>query len=176
MEHLTQAAYAKHRGVSRQAINKLVKAEKIPVHGPRKCIDPAEADRALGETRERINVPADDELPLDGAPSSSSKLTEHKAFRESYLARLSQLDYEERIGLLLPIEGVTRAMERCAESVVRDIDQLASHADDLAGAFKAGGMKGLRAALKRLSHEMRDTVAANMRLLGEQEDEEEAVE
>jgi len=45
MSLLTQAAYARRHGISRQAINRYVRDGVIPTHGPRKRIDPAEADR-----------------------------------------------------------------------------------------------------------------------------------
>ena len=41
---LTQAAYARRHGVSRQAINRYVRDGIIPTHGPRKLIAPSEAD------------------------------------------------------------------------------------------------------------------------------------
>lgn len=44
MALLTQAAYARRHGVSRQAINRYVREGIIPVHRRAKLIDPAEAD------------------------------------------------------------------------------------------------------------------------------------
>src|SRR5260370_19996611 len=54
---MSQAEYARHRGVSRHAINKLVKAGKITLidRNGRMVIDAAMVDRALG-TRERVIV------------------------------------------------------------------------------------------------------------------------
>lgn len=51
MQLMTQAEYARHRGVSRQAVNRAVgKGKIIPVHDEKgvKKIDVSEADRALG--------------------------------------------------------------------------------------------------------------------------------
>jgi hypothetical protein len=45
MPLLTQAEYARRHRVSRQAIHRQVREGIIPTHGPRKRIDPAEADR-----------------------------------------------------------------------------------------------------------------------------------
>jgi hypothetical protein len=45
MALLTQSQFARRCGVSRQAIGKQVAAGVIPVCGPRRLIDPAEADR-----------------------------------------------------------------------------------------------------------------------------------
>ena len=46
MPLVTQANYARHRGVSRVAIHKRTTPNggPIPVHGPKKLIDVAEAD------------------------------------------------------------------------------------------------------------------------------------
>jgi hypothetical protein len=44
MSLMTQAAYARRHGVSRQAIGRYVRDGILPTHGPRKRIDPAEAD------------------------------------------------------------------------------------------------------------------------------------
>lgn len=41
---LTQAQYARRVGVSRQAVGRQVAEGLIPTHGPRRLIDPAEAD------------------------------------------------------------------------------------------------------------------------------------
>ena len=45
MPLLTQAAYARRVGVTRQAIGRAVGAGIIPTHGAKKLIDPAEADQ-----------------------------------------------------------------------------------------------------------------------------------
>jgi hypothetical protein len=45
MPLLKQAQFARARRVSRQAVNRQVRDGIIPTHGPRKRIDPAEADR-----------------------------------------------------------------------------------------------------------------------------------
>src|SRR4051812_19095367 len=60
LDLITQADYARHRGVSRQAVSKAVAAKKIPVRvrQGRKLIDAAEADFALGFSHARLNTPA----------------------------------------------------------------------------------------------------------------------
>src|SRR5216683_2506877 len=102
---MTQAEYARHRGVTRQAINKLVKGGSIELT-PGGKIDAAAADRKLGEVRERI-VAAEE--PETASPAAVKKLTEAKTDTEVYRARAAQLDYEERIGLMLRTEDVVRS-------------------------------------------------------------------
>lgn len=188
---MSQVEYADHRGVSKQAIGKMIKSGKIPttVRNGRKMIDPAAADFALGESRSRVN--SDDADPRDAfgagyAPgfgpgggnsgggasaSSSSGLTKARTASEVYRAKIAELEFNERIGKLLPVEDVTRAMERCAEMIVRDLDQLPAFADDLAAAFTRSGVAGLRDALKGKARDMRGTLSANMRLTAEPDDE-----
>ncbi|MCQ0986413.1 hypothetical protein [Jiella marina] len=190
---MTQVEYARHRGVSKQAVGKMVSSGKIPtVAGPqgRKLIDPAEADFRLGENRERIDVGRDypdapppqasaigGEIAKDGAraqvgPSSSSGLTAAKTVTEEYRSKIAKLEFEERMGRLLPLEDVQRAMERCAESMLRGIDQLPTKADDIATAFSRSGVAGVRDALKVMARDLKTNLSENMRLTAEAEEEE----
>ena len=183
---MNQVEYARHRGVSKQAIGKMVAAGKIPTmpgpHG-RRLIDPAAADFALGESRERIDVGRPDPATLPQAPgaivaeapaqtSSSSGLTAAKAVTEGYRSKIAQLEYEERVGRLLPLDDVQGAMERCAEIMLRGIDQIPTKADDIATAFSRGGVAGVRDALKVMARELKATLSENMRLTAEAEEEE----
>lgn len=170
MLEMTQAQYAEHRGVTKQAINKLVKAGKIPVTVDakgRKVIDAVVADRALGEVRERVNVgddgPSFAPRSTYTPPQEGGGLTKAKTATEVYRARLAQLEYEERVGKLLSVDDVTRAMENCAEAIIRDLDRLPSKADDFAAAYIAGELSGLRAALREAVRGLRATLAETMR-------------
>jgi len=168
---MTQAEYARHRGVSRQAINELVKLGKIELvvgAGGRKVIDAAAADRALGETRERVIARDESEErapPTAYMPPEGGGLTKARTATEVYRARLAQLEYEERVGQLLRTDDVVRSMELCAQSIVTDIDRLPRCADDIAVAFTRGGVTAVRLQLKEIARGIRATIAANMRLL-----------
>ncbi|NDV87984.1 hypothetical protein GTW51_14865 [Aurantimonas aggregata] len=180
---MSQVEYAAHRNVSKQAIGKMIKSGKIPttVRGGRKMIDAAEADFALGENRMRVN--SDDEDPRDAfgagyapgmgpgsgggnaaASSASSGLTKARTASEVYRAKIAELEFNERVGQLIRVDDARRAMERCAEMLVRGLDQLPTHADDLATAFSRNGVAGLREALKGVSRDLRQTLSDNMRL------------
>ncbi|WP_291854843.1 hypothetical protein [Bradyrhizobium sp.] len=177
MLEMTQAEYARHRGVTKQAVGKLVKSGKIALSvnaEGRRVIDAAAADRALGEVRERVIVRDEPEAgaPHRGAylpPGDGAGLTKAKIATEVYRARLSQLEYEERVGRLLRTEDVTRSMELCAEMIVRDIDRLPTRADDIAAAFTKGGVPAVRAALKDIARQTRETLEQNMRILSDGE-------
>lgn len=122
---MSQAEYARHRGVSPQAINKQVKARKIPVL-PNGKIDAAAADRALGETRERVTIRDDvdaDETPRAApAPVAGAGLTKAKTATEVYRARLAQLEYEERTGKLVPAAAAAREWARALTKVIGDTE------------------------------------------------------
>lgn len=155
---MTQAAYAAHRGVSRQAISKLVGGGKIPVR-PDGKIDAAEADRALGETRERLDEPRESGGFMPSQESAG--LTKARTATEVYKARVAQLDYEERIGKLRPIDDIRDAAQTVAGALMRVIELLPAMADDLTAAAMRGGPEATRAALKVKRDEMlRDLVAA----------------
>lgn len=169
MTLMTQADYARHRGVSRAAISKLIRSGKIPVEvkGKRKLINPADADFALDEHRERINSASP--APSEDALAAGGRLTQARTETEIYKARIAQLEYEARVGQLLRTADVTRAMEICAEAIVRDIDQLPNFAEDLAAAISKKGVAGARTELKKLAHRLRTSISDNMKLLGADE-------
>jgi hypothetical protein len=152
---MTQSEYAAHRGVSRQAVNKLVKGNKIPV-GKDGRIDPAEADFALGENRARINEPKAAE---NAESSSSDGLTRARTAVEIYKAKQAQLAYEQKLGRVLPLDGVANAASACGESVVRIIGSLSMRAEEIAAASSTHGVAGVRAALKAIERELRERLA-----------------
>lgn len=150
---MSQAGYARHRGVTKQAIGKLVAAGKIPVteKNGRKVIDAVAADRALGETRERVSVRDDDE---PARPAEGAGLTKAKTATEVYRARLAQLEYEEKIGRLLPVAQVQDAATEWAAAMLRVLEMPLMRVD----ALLAAGGKGiveLRQVVRELIREQR---------------------
>jgi hypothetical protein len=181
---MSQSEFARHRGWSKSYVSKLIGNGKIPetaIHvdgAGRKKIDAAAADLALGETAERVSssVPVADDGADDAAAagdgghagfgeSQGSGLNKAKTALTVYEVRLAQLKYEREVGKLLSVEDVTRSMERVAEVLVRDLDLLASRADDLAGAFTAGGVDAVRRKLREITREIRGAIAENMKIL-----------
>lgn len=160
MELMTQADYARHRGVTRQAVNKAVGSGKIPVHGDKKQIDPAEADRAMGLNVARVLADDGEEGPArqDAAPTTSG-LTRAKTATEVYRARLAELEYNERLGKLRPIEEVTIGAQRCAEVVLRAIRRISGRADELAALVAKDGVLGARTCLRSIDRDLRRVAA-----------------
>lgn len=122
---MTQAEFARHRGVSRQMVGKWVGQKKIVLlekPDGSKVIDAAAADLALDGSIERVTerlamrqavaapAPADDAADADDDDDSSDPaaragvsrggagLTRAKTATEVFRARLAQLEYEKRIG------------------------------------------------------------------------------
>lgn len=162
MELMSQAEYARHRGVSRQAVNKAVGAGKIQLReeGGRKGIDPAEADRAMGLNVARVL--ADDgegDPPRPDAAVPSSGLTRAKTATEVYRARLAELEYNERLGKLRPIEDVTVGAQRCAEVVLRALSRLSGRADEMAALCAKDGVLGARTCFKMIERDLRKLAA-----------------
>lgn len=167
-QYMTQTEYSQHRGVTRQAVQKMIKEGRIPTTpatNGQLMIDPETADRALADRaalrRPRVDLP---QQPYQPQPPG---LLRAKTATEVYHARLKQIEYEERIGHLVRVDDVVRSMERCAEVIVRDLDRIPLKAEDLAAVLAAEGVFGLRVALKNMVREVRRTLGDNMRLLAE---------
>lgn len=158
MELMSQAEYARHRGVSRQAINKALSAGKFALREDpdtgRKGIDPAEADRALGMNISRA-LADEPEVPQRQAPG----LTQAKTATEVYRARLVELEYNERIGKLRPIEQTETGAQRCGEVVLRAIEGIVGRAEDLTAQIKKEDVAGARAGLRVIVRDLRNVIA-----------------
>lgn len=125
MALISQAAYAKLKGVSPPYINKLVKQGKIPtVKGQ---IDPAKADAALERNRDpahdiqrKAPVPESknwsEPVRREQSPGSVSFLQARTA-REQIKAKLDKLEYDRRTGKLIESEKVKELAENAFKNV-----------------------------------------------------------
>lgn len=184
---MTISDLARAKGVSKQAISKRV--DRFSAAGTlstRKgargavMVNVAAYDRAAGEVGDAIRELAQrpPSLSLPESDDASPVLAREQARRVSYQADLAEMELEERRGKLLRAEDVAAAMTRCAEVMVRVLDQMPSRADEMATAVAREGEQGARAFLKGLAREMRATLARELRLLegarpAPQEDDEE---
>lgn len=111
IQGVTQAAFARGRGISREAIRKAVESGRIRLgRGLLKNgrLDPKAADRAL-----RDNTDARGGGALKGAP----KLYEEKARREAALAQLAELELEQARGNVVLRSEVKTAADEIARLV-----------------------------------------------------------
>ena len=186
------------KGVSPQAVSKRLKRLQsegligVGQRGREKTVNLAEWDTVTGETTDPARLVAQDTVRemrgldrLDddvarnisgGKAPADPTYTKELTRKAGYDADLRKIEIDKQRGLLLPIEDVRNAMERCAEAIVRDIDQLPAFADDLAAAVARSGVSGLRDALKAKARELRQTLAQRMSLIGAPDDEEEEIE
>lgn len=150
---MTQAEYARHRGVSPPAINKLVKAGKIALDENGK-IDAAEADFKLGEDRSRINqrdvdAPGDDEA----RPGGVSGLTQARTVGAVYDAKMAELKWRAMAGELVRVPAVSEAAMQLIEACQRSV-RLSGHADALLAAALKDGATGIRMVLRAMEREV----------------------
>lgn len=131
---LTQAAYARRRGVSREAVRRAVQAGRIPTLKSGRInakkadeallanTDPARAARAGLRARRPARASA-------AAEGGQPKYAESRARREHYLANLAQLEFEEKQQQLLPADAVRQsafnAARRVREQLLAVPDRLA---------------------------------------------------
>lgn len=188
---LPQAAYAKMRGVSINRIRENVAAGKIKTtrKGKACVISVAEADAVLkpksleapaetpAEPSASIAPPsgvvvegaAVQSLGVDSGVQQVIGLTKARTVREEYRAKLEALAFEQRMGRVVELSAVTRAMERAGHVLVRELERIPLAAEDIAAAFTAGGVVAVRAELRQVVRRLRKAVADNLRLIDKSE-------
>lgn len=113
---ISQSAYAKSKGVTRQAINDLVKRKVIPLVGGK--IDVQIADLKISEldpARSKLTGMAMDAKPaaaVSPAPASphAEEYRGSKATREKYESLKAKLDYEKALGSVISRDAVGKAL------------------------------------------------------------------
>ncbi|PJK29944.1 hypothetical protein [Minwuia thermotolerans] len=185
MAPVTQAGYAETRGVTRQYINKLTKEGRLRTIGPRKMIDPAEADQVLGYATEAA---PDEEAPPAAAPvldpdpepgpsprpapatpadSAGMNYTRARAATETFRAKQAELELKQRMGQLLPRDMVVEAMSEAGVRIARHLDRLVRDADEIAEVAGRGGAREVRQMLRQKVRQLRAEIAAEITLTDE---------
>jgi len=123
-ELITQAEYARHRGVSRESVRKAVEAGRITVFGPDKRINAELADvQWRRNTRPRLSHAKPAASPTAGAArpvteaGTKPPLADYgaaRARREHYQAELARLELERALGRLFVADDVIDAMRDAA--------------------------------------------------------------
>ena len=109
MPLLSLRAYAKHRGVSHAAVQKALRSGRITANADG-LIDSDQADaewNAKTRPRQRRARPAPivRQEPAE-APAAGIDYFRARAIRESYLARLAKIEFEEKTGKLVSRDEV----------------------------------------------------------------------
>lgn len=106
---ITQAAYAKLRGVSPPYINKLVKQGVIKLKKGK--VDPDLSDRAIKEYADPAR--AEFRKGRSALDSGENDFAKARTIEKHYKAALAKLEYEEKIGKVVNADEVrARAFER----------------------------------------------------------------
>jgi hypothetical protein len=102
MPLVTQASYARHRGISREAVRQRTATVggPIPVHGPKKLIDVAEAD-ALWEATMSPQGAANGRAAGAASPAIGSDLVRARAAALVLDVQAKRLALEQRRGALI---------------------------------------------------------------------------
>jgi len=135
MALLSFRQYAKHRGVSPEAVSKAVEGGRITTirtEDGKRLIDPVKADaewaantqsskRYIPTKREKEQGktkpdPEDAQGPLSQVLQGPS-YAQSRAIREAYAARLAKLEYEEKTGKLIPVDKVKVEAFKLARTV-----------------------------------------------------------
>ena len=175
-ELLTQADYAKRRGVSRQYVHKLVRAGRIVLQGG--LVDAEAADRVLADSADpaRQHLSKLAEVPESGAAEASpagggeapaatagSVFQAARTSREAYQAKLAEIEYRERIGQLVARAEVEDAFFELGQRLQRLLE---GRQQVLAAKLAAlASVEDCRAALEQSDRETCDRIAADFRSL-----------
>lgn len=191
---LTISAIAARKSVTKQTIServaRLVREGKLrtrPGRGNAKLVDLAEYDRAVGETTDLIREQAAATLrhrageaqpsphrggdlgaPANGAPALEPTFSDAQKQKAFYDAGIRALDYAERTGEVLPINGpngVAAAMAVAGTKILTAIARLQTHAAELATAVAKEGETGARRVLKQMEHDLRQEIGRVLRVL-----------
>lgn len=133
---MSQAEYARHRRVSRAAVNKAVRAGRIPLTADRR-IDPAVADAAWRSNTDpskpsntvsppMFGLPGDDAGPGDAPPLTYAQ---SRALREYNLAKIAELERKQLERQLIDVDQVRdiafRASRAARDLILASADRLA---------------------------------------------------
>lgn len=188
---VSMAELGRIKGVSKQAISKRAErlaAEGLlsiePGPAGSKTVSLAEWDSVTGQFTDPARLVAQrtaaavrgehaelDERALDDQVARS--LAEDGAKADptytQALTRKAQYDADVKFeqlkrlrGEVLPVDRVKSAIERCAEAIIREVDQLPSFAEDLAAAVAKAGTIGVRELLKVRVRELRANLERSM--------------
>lgn len=156
MANLTLRDYAKHRGVSLQAVQDALRYKRIKKEKDGR-IDPVKAD-ADWEKNTNPAKARNQKVPTDG--NESYNYHKARAAREVYEARLSKLEFEEKSGKLIDAEKVKRQAFEIAritrDAVLSIPDRISA---ELAGITDQAAIHSL--LTKELSNALQEIVRVN---------------
>jgi hypothetical protein len=171
---LSVSDLAKARGVSKNAISKILKRwglagtpASVRREGRQLLVNVAEFDRIKGE--------ATDLSQQRTSASDDPTYVREQTRMMGYKADLARLELEEKLGRLVDREDMERACERCGAEIRASIECLSRRTDDIAAAMTAAGaavpadaVKALRLALKGVEYDVCVLIADQMKRMAEE--------
>ena len=161
----TQAEYARHAGITRQAVHKLKGLGRIPVRDDGR-IDFAEADharRSNGDPARRMANGAAANAGRDaGGGHEQQSFSQARTERELFNVQLAKLALEERLGALLPRQAIEEGMVECGRIIRRSIDSLVAQSDEIASIARSGGTDAVRQLLRKRVREIEQSAVDAM--------------
>lgn len=193
---LTISAIAARKSVTKQTISERVarleregKLKTRPGRGNAKLVDLAEYDRAVGETTDLIRGQAAETVrsraresepssrsngelrtSVSSPPASEPTFSDAQKQKAFYEAGIRALDYAERTGEVLPVNGpngIAAAMAVAGTKILTAITRLQTRAAELATAVVKEGETGARRVLKEMERDLRQEIGRVLRLLEE---------
>jgi hypothetical protein len=180
---ISQSAFAKQVGVTKQAVSKAVKAGRIPVYdasGARvaadfagaKYVKPAEASSAFKLSRARIDDDVVSEIdrelfpevlpdsepeappgPSDAAPMDGTLVSAKKA-KEDLQSEVLRLRIARERGELVSRQAQLEAFETAGRAVGRQFQTMPTWAEELNAVARSGGVPALTAWLRSKANEL----------------------
>ena len=169
-EFVSVSALAREFGISKAAVSKSVSAyardhglsvQRRGEAGPVVGVNAVQF-RAL-RARYNDSVKARDEAPSAVLPTAVSTLDEERRQKLVVDRSLAALRLHEEAGRLVRKDLIAESLVGMAAEVVRTLD-LQRFTDDIAAAMATGGVHGLRVELKKISHRLREDIAAQFEM------------
>lgn len=164
MSSMSMRAYARYRGVSVEAVSKAVKQKRISCRRDEKgqaLINPEVADREWAansdQSKVRENLKREPEAPPpeDEEPQKPG-YAQFRAIRESYAARLSRLEFEEKTGKLVDGEEIRKLWVTLASIVRTKVLGIPSKVRQQIPEFKPADYEKLEAIVRETLEDIAD--------------------
>ncbi len=165
MQTMSQAEYARHRGVTRAAVSQAIKSGRITLEADGN-VDPETADDEWSANTQENQIgdePRDDYQNPEKNKERAAQLAEWRMRREKAVAMSAELDLRQRMGELVEVfkvdreltgifAGITEALETMADRLAPSLAGL-SDVNDVHRELREESRKVLRDLHRRVSDE-----------------------
>lgn len=170
----SQAEYAKHAGISRQAVSKAVKAGTIPLR-PDGKVDFEFADEARRGSANPARDPGPEFLPepTDAESSAPEDATyrSSRAERERIAVEREAINLAKLKGELISQQEVAEALVTAGRKIRGKLDALANMADEVvAVCARGGGARDVRQAISERVSTLEQAIADALAMPGGEDD------